>query len=146
MSEQRKYRNFSVQKKLEIVLVGLRGDVSVKELCRQHQIAETLYCSWREKLLEGGKVALAGKEERQGERALKQRIRELERTLGRKTYELEVAGEHCGAGSEGARVRVPRAGRERPTPGRCRARAPGQPHRLVQDAEAASVESTPSRC
>ena len=93
MSEQRKYRTFSVQKKLEIVVAGLRGDVSVKDLCRQHQIAETLYYSWREKLLEGGKVALAGKEERQGERMLKQRIRELERALGKKTYELEVAGE-----------------------------------------------------
>jgi transposase-like protein len=93
LSEQRKYRTFSVQKKLEIVLAGLRGDVSVKDLCRQHQIAETLYYSWREKLLEGGKTALAGKEERQGERELKRKIRELERALGRKTYELEVAGE-----------------------------------------------------
>jgi transposase-like protein len=93
LSEQRKYRTFSVQKKLEIVLAGLRGDVSVKDLCRQHEIAETLYYSWREKLLEGGKVALAGKEERQGERELKKRIGELERALGRKTYELEIAGE-----------------------------------------------------
>ncbi|HVM57540.1 MAG TPA: transposase [Gaiellaceae bacterium] len=93
MSEQRKYRTFTVQKKLEIVLAGLRGDVSVKDLCRQHQIAETLYYSWREKLLEGGKTALAGKEERQGERELKRKIRELERALGRKTYELEIAGE-----------------------------------------------------
>jgi transposase-like protein len=93
LSEQRKYRTFSVQKKLEIVLAGLRGDVSVKDLCRQHEIAETLYYSWREKLLEGGKVALAGKEERQGERELKKRISELERALGRETYELEIAGE-----------------------------------------------------
>jgi transposase-like protein len=93
LSEQRKYRTFSVQKKLEIVIAGLRGDVTVKDLCRQHQIAETLYYSWREKLLEGGKVALAGKDERQGERELKKRIGELERTLGRKTYELEIAGE-----------------------------------------------------
>jgi transposase-like protein len=93
LSEQRKYWTFTVQQKLEIVLAGLRGDVSVKELCRQHQIAETLYYSWREKLLEGGKTALAGKEERQGERELKRRIRELERALGRKTYELEIAGE-----------------------------------------------------
>jgi transposase-like protein len=93
LSEQRKYRTFSVQKKLEVVLAGLRGDVSVKDLCRQHEIAETLYYSWREKLLEGGKVALAGKEERQGERELKKRISELERALGRKTYELEIAGE-----------------------------------------------------
>ena len=61
MSEQRKYRTFTAQHKLEIVLAGLRGDVTVKELCRSHEIAETLYYSWREKLLEGGREALAGK-------------------------------------------------------------------------------------
>jgi transposase len=93
LSEQRKYRTFTAQQKLEIVVAGLRGDVSVKELCRQHEIAETLYYSWREKLLEGGREALAGKEERRGERELKRRIAQLERALGRKTYELEIAGE-----------------------------------------------------
>jgi transposase len=93
LSEQRKYRTFTAQQKLEIVLAGLRGDVSVKELCRQHEIAETLYYSWREKLLEGGRGALAGKSERQGERELRKRIGQLERALGRKTYELEIAGE-----------------------------------------------------
>ena len=93
MSEQREYRTFTVQQKLGIVLAGLRGDVSVKELCRQHEIAEALYYSWREKLLEGGREALAGKEERRGERELKRRIAQLERALGRKTYELEIAGE-----------------------------------------------------
>jgi transposase len=93
LSEQRKYRTFSAQQKLEIVLAGLRGEVSVKELCRQHEIAETLYYSWREKLLEGGRAALAGKEDRRGERELKRRVAHLERALGRKTYELEVAGE-----------------------------------------------------
>ncbi len=93
MGEQRKYRSWTAQQKIEIVLAGLRGDRSVKELCREHEIAETLYYSWRDKLLEGGRVALAGKEERTGEKDLKRRIRELERTLGRKTYELEIAGE-----------------------------------------------------
>src|SRR2546421_7053741 len=93
LSERRKYRTFTAQQKLEIVLAGLRGDVSVKELCRTHEIAETLYYSWREKLLAGGREALAGKAERQGERELKKRIGQLERALGRKTYELEIAGE-----------------------------------------------------
>ena len=93
MSEQGKYRTLTAQQKLEIVVAGLRGDVSVKELCRQHEIAETLYYSWREKLLEGGREALAGKEERRGERELKRRIAQLGRALGRKTYELEIAGE-----------------------------------------------------
>ena len=93
MSEQRKYRTFTAQQKIEIVLAGLRGDRSIKEVCREHEIAEALYYSWRDKLLEGGRSALAGKEERSGEKELRRRIRELERTLGRKTYELEIAGE-----------------------------------------------------
>src|SRR5947209_11659633 len=93
LSEQRKDRTFTAQQKIEIVLAGLRGDRSIKEVCREHEIAETLYYNWREKLLEGGRTALAGREERSGEKELKKMIRELERTLGRKTYELEIAGE-----------------------------------------------------
>jgi transposase-like protein len=93
VAEQRKYRKFTAKQKAEIVLAGLRGEVSIKEVCRQHEIAETLYYSWREKLLEGGQAALAGKDERNGERELQKKIRELERALGRKTYELEIAGE-----------------------------------------------------
>lgn len=67
------------------MLAGLRGDRSVKELCRDHEISETLYYSWREKLLAGGREALQGKEERSGERELRRRVRERERALGRKT-------------------------------------------------------------
>lgn len=93
MAEQRRYRKFTAQQKLEIVLAGLRGDRSVKDVCREHEIAETLYYGWRDKLLEGGKDALAGKEERSSERELRKRVAQLERALGRKTYELEVAGE-----------------------------------------------------
>ena len=79
MSEQRKYRTFTAQKKLEIVLAGLRGDRSVREVCREHAISETLFYGWRDQLLEAGRERFAGKEERQA--------------LGRKTYELEIAGE-----------------------------------------------------
>jgi transposase len=93
VAEQRTYRKFSAKQKAEIVLAGLRGDKSVRDVCREHGIAETLYYGWRDKLLEGGKLALSGKDERQVERELQKRIRELERALGRKTYELEIAGE-----------------------------------------------------
>jgi transposase-like protein len=48
MSESRKYRKFTAQQKLEIVLAGLRGDRSIKDVCREHEIAETLYYTWRE--------------------------------------------------------------------------------------------------
>src|SRR4029453_17534277 len=93
LSEQRKYRSWTAERKIAIVLAGLRGDRSVKEVCREHQISDTLFYAWRDKLLEGGRVALAGKEERDGERQLRRQVRELGRGLGRKTYGLEIRGE-----------------------------------------------------
>ncbi|HWW66466.1 MAG TPA: transposase [Solirubrobacterales bacterium] len=63
MAEQRKYRKFTAQQKLEIVLAGLRGDRSVRDVCREHEIAEALYYGWRDKILEGGRLALAGKDD-----------------------------------------------------------------------------------
>ncbi len=92
MSETKKYRSWTVQQKLAIVLAGLRGERSVAEVCREHQISETLYYSWRDKLLEGGAERLSGKEERTEMAELRKRVRDLERTLGRKTYELEILG------------------------------------------------------
>jgi transposase-like protein len=92
LSEKKKYRTWTVQQKLEIVLAGLRGEMSVAEVCREHQISETLFYTWREKLLEGGAERLSGKEERTELVELRKRVRDLERTLGRKTYELEVLG------------------------------------------------------
>ena len=97
MSEQRKYRQFTPEQKAEIVLAGLRGDRSVREVCREYQIAETLDYQWRERLLDGGKAALANPREKTAEHSeiaeLKRKVGQLERALGRKTYELEVAGE-----------------------------------------------------
>ncbi len=74
------------------MLAGLRGDRSVREVCREHGISETLYYGWRDQLLEAGKERFAGKDERRAERELRRKIAELERTLGKKTYELEIAG------------------------------------------------------
>ncbi len=117
LSEQRKYRSWTAKQKIEIVLAGLRGDRSVKEVCREHAISETLYYGWREKLLEGGREALAGKEERLGERELRRKVAELERALGRKTYELEIAGKLLREWEVRHEALLDRAGCEAPTPG-----------------------------
>jgi transposase len=99
MSEKKKYRSFTPDQKAEIVLAGLRGDRTVRDVCREHEIAETLYYQWRDRLLEGGRAALAtprdkGTDPKDVElKDAKKRIAQLERALGRKTYELEVAGE-----------------------------------------------------
>lgn len=91
MSEKQR-RKFTAEQKLEIVLAGLREDRSVRDVCREHQIQEALYYQWREQLLEAGAERFAGREERASEKAKEKRIAELERVLGRKTLELEIAG------------------------------------------------------
>ena len=74
------------------MLAGLQGDRSVREVCREHEIAETLYYGWRDKLLEGAKAELAGKEERQGERDPRRRVAQLSGRSGARPT-LEIAGE-----------------------------------------------------
>lgn len=53
LSEKRNCRKFPAQQKLETALAGLRGEHSVRDVCRTRQIAETLYYFWRDKLLAG---------------------------------------------------------------------------------------------
>lgn len=40
---ERKYRTFTPEQKTEIVMAGLRGDRSVRDLCREHEISEALF-------------------------------------------------------------------------------------------------------
>jgi len=91
-----KRRQFTPEQKTEIVLAGLRGDRSVRDVCRHYEISETQYYGWRERLLQAGKAALADSRaggETAETKELRRRVAQLERSLGKKTYELEVAGE-----------------------------------------------------
>lgn len=93
MSEARKtYRKFTAQQKLELVLASWRGERSITEICREHDISESLLRRWREQVLEAGAERFAAGEQRSQASELRRRIADLERTLGRKTYELEIAG------------------------------------------------------
>ena len=53
-------KHYSAEDKIRIVLDGLRGEVSIAELCRREGIAESLYYSWSKEFLEAGKRRLAG--------------------------------------------------------------------------------------
>jgi len=53
-----KQRKWTAEEKLAIVMEGLKEKRSVAEICREHQISQTLYYRWRDKFLEGGKKGL----------------------------------------------------------------------------------------
>ena len=92
MGEIRRYRRFTAQQKLELVLASLRGERSIAELCREHAISESLLRRWRERALEAASERFADGEQRSRAAEQRRRIAELERALGRKTYEAEILG------------------------------------------------------
>jgi transposase len=92
LSDKRKYRKFTAKQKVELVLASFRGDRSIAEICREHDISETLLRRWRDQLVEAGAERFQDGQERSLAAEQRRRIAELERTLGRKTYELEISG------------------------------------------------------
>ena len=53
-------RKHSTEEKIHIVLEGLRGEMSIAELCRREGINSNLYYRWSKDFLEAGKKRLAG--------------------------------------------------------------------------------------
>ena len=51
-------RKFSADEKIRIVLEGLRGEISISELCRREGIAASIYYKWSKGFLEAGKNGL----------------------------------------------------------------------------------------
>lgn len=82
-----KYRTFTAPFKAEVVMSVLTGDRTVAEVCRQHQLSDTLFYRWKADLL----AALPRIFEPDPQlEAAEVRIAELERLVGRLTLELEV--------------------------------------------------------
>jgi transposase len=92
LSEKRTYRKFTPRQKLELMIASWRGERSIAELCREHDISESLLRRWRDQVLEAGAERFAAGEQRSQASEQRRKIAELERALGRKTYELEIAG------------------------------------------------------
>ena len=83
-----KKRNWTVEEKLAIVLEGLKEKRSVVEICREHQISQTLYYRWRDKFLEAGKKGLvngAG-----DDNVYKAEIEKLQKIIGKQAIQIEI--------------------------------------------------------
>lgn len=51
---------FSAEEKVRIVMMGLRGEGKVSEICRQFGIYESQYYKWSKDFMEAGKRRLTG--------------------------------------------------------------------------------------
>ena len=87
-------KQYSAEEKIRIVLDGLRGEVSIAELCRREGIAESLYYSWSKEFLEAGKRRLAGDTARSATTSevkdLKRQALELKEVVAEQALELRL--------------------------------------------------------
>lgn len=90
---RRRYQRFPAEFKREQVERILRGEVTAAELSRELGVGRTLIQRWKHLVTKGGETAVGAEEEvvpASALRAAQQRIRELERALGRKTMQVEI--------------------------------------------------------
>ena len=87
-------KQYSAEEKIRIVLDGLRGEVTIAELCRREGIAEGLYYSWSKEFLEAGKRRLAGDTARAATSSevkdLKRQAQELKEVVAEQALELRL--------------------------------------------------------
>lgn len=75
-------RIWTAEEKLRIVMAILKGDVSVAEICHQHQVSATQAYRWRDQFLEGGKKALNDSRTKKGRDPLVEENRRLKELVG----------------------------------------------------------------
>jgi len=89
-----KRRNWTSEQKFKIVLEGLKGNISISELCNQHQISQAQFYQWRDKLFkDGSKIFEHGGVDKEAER-LKKQNQKLKGMVGELTMELKKSEEY----------------------------------------------------
>ncbi len=89
-------RCWTTERKLQIIEESYAAGETVSSAARRHGVVPNLLYRWRRLLSEGGAVAVDSDEPVIGNsevKKLEDRVRELERILGRRTLENEIFGE-----------------------------------------------------
>jgi transposase len=89
-------RRWSTAEKVCLVEEAMQPGSSVSFVARRYGLSPSLLFTWKRRMLEGGREAVAADEDVVGTsrvRELEKRVRDLERLLGRKTMEVEILKE-----------------------------------------------------
>jgi len=89
-------RRFSTEQKLAVVAETMQPGMSISYVARRHGLSPSLVFRWRRLMTDGGREAVRADDDvvpAAEARRLEERVRELERMLGRKTLEAEILRE-----------------------------------------------------
>ncbi len=86
-------RHYTAKEKVRLVEQSMQPGMTVSAVARLHGVSPSLLFQWRRRMAEGGQEAVRADEEVvpiSRVRELENRVRQLERLLGRKTMESEA--------------------------------------------------------
>ena len=87
MSKKRK--TYTAEFKLSLVMEGLRGEKPIAQLCREHDVTESLYYKWRDQFLEQAPHVFEDQRHAKEDQPA-EKIAELERIIGQLTVEYTI--------------------------------------------------------
>src|SRR5579875_3727475 len=89
-------RRFTAEQKLAVVAETMQPGMSISYVARRHGLSPSLVFRWRCLMADGGREAVRADDKvvpAADARRLQERVRELERQVGRKTLEVEILKE-----------------------------------------------------
>lgn len=86
-------QTWPVDRKLDVVIKGMRGYRPVRELCREAGISPTSYYHWQHQVIDAARTGLAHPESEND--ALKEHLRQLEAENASLRKQLRILTELC---------------------------------------------------
>ena len=84
-----KRRQWSEKEKFEIVVAGLRGEMTIAALCNHHGIQQSQYYGWRDLFFQNGSKIFTMNQQTKHEQQLEIKIKKMQQVIGELTLELK---------------------------------------------------------
>jgi transposase len=84
-----KRKQWPNETKFQIVVEGLRGGISIADLCNKYEVHQTQYYQWRDQFLNQGAKVFTNDQASKREEQMQKRIAKMQRVIGELTLELK---------------------------------------------------------
>ena len=83
-------RIYSSEEKIRIIIDGMRGEMTIAELCRKEGLSQGLYYKWSKDFMEAGKKRLSGDTQREANTSEVKELKDENRSLKELVAELSL--------------------------------------------------------
>jgi len=83
-------RNYSSEEKIRIIIDGMRGEMTIAELCRKEAISQGIYYKWSKDFMDAGKRRLSGDTMREANTSEVKELKDENRSLKELVAELSL--------------------------------------------------------